>query len=174
MKLLAIAGAAALGVVLGISMPMQAQDAAPHEEKRAQDQDKKEQQGDKHAHEDAKHEDKRQDNGENREERTARQQDRHEDRADRHEDQGENRRGHIPDDRFRANFGREHTFRIGRPVIVEGQPRFQYGGYWFIIAEPWPVGWGYDDDVFVDYVDDGYYILSPVHPGVRIAINVVF
>ena len=49
--------------------------------------------------------------------------------------------GRIPEDRFRANFGREHVFIINRPVIVEGAPRFQYGGYWFGFGEPWPVGW---------------------------------
>ena len=80
----------------------------------------------------------------------------------------------IPDDKFRASFGREHTFRIERPVIVEGAPRFQYAGYWFVIAQPWPEGWSYDDDVYIDYVDDGYWILSPVHPGLRIALTLVF
>ena len=81
--------------------------------------------------------------------------------------------GRIPEDRFRANFGREHTFHIGRPVIVEGAPRFQYGGYWFVIAQPWPVGWAYTDVVYVDYIDGGYYLLSPVHPGVQLSINVI-
>jgi hypothetical protein len=81
--------------------------------------------------------------------------------------------GRIPDDRFRANFGREHVFVINRPVIVEGAPRFQYGGYWFIIANPWPVGWAYTDQVYVDYISGGYYLLSPVHPGVQVSINVV-
>jgi len=81
--------------------------------------------------------------------------------------------GRIPDDRFRANFGREHTFHIGRPVIVAGAPRFQYSGYWFVIAQPWPVGWAYTDVVYVDYIGSGYYLLSPVHPGVQISINVV-
>ncbi len=81
--------------------------------------------------------------------------------------------GRIPDDRFRANFGREHVFVINRPVIVEGAPRFQYGGYWFIIAAPWPVGWAYTDQVYVDYISGGYYLLSPIHPGVQVSINVV-
>jgi hypothetical protein len=81
--------------------------------------------------------------------------------------------GRIPDDRFRANFGREHVFVINRPVIVEGAPRFQYGGYWFIIANPWPVGWAYTGQVYVDYISGGYYLLSPVHPGVQVSINVV-
>src|SRR5712692_6230481 len=44
----------------------------------------------------------------------------------------------IPDDKFRAHFGRQHTFVVNRPVIVEGRPRFQYTGYWFEIVDPWP------------------------------------
>ena len=184
MKLLAVAGTAALGVILGISIPMQAQDATPHQDDHARpddrpahDQDKQARQEDKQdRHEDkhARQEDKNADKHEHQEDRTARQEDRHEDRAERREDQREDRRGHIPDDRFRANFGRVHTFRVGRPVIVEGQPRFQFGGYWFVIVQPWPADWDYDDDVYVDYIDDGYFLVSPRHPGLRISVNVVF
>ena len=81
--------------------------------------------------------------------------------------------GRIPDARFRTHFGRDHAFRINRPVMVSGAARFQYGGYWFGFGEPWPVGWSYTDQVYVDYIDGGYYLLSPVHPGVRISINVI-
>ena len=80
----------------------------------------------------------------------------------------------IPEDRFRAHFGREHHFRIERPVIVEGRPRFQYGGYSFIIIDTWPAGWYYTDDVYVDYIDGEYFLFNPVHPGIRIALNIVF
>ena len=82
-------------------------------------------------------------------------------------------KGHIPDDRFRAHFGREHTFRVSRPVVVEGRPRFQYSGYWFEFANPWPEGWSYDDDCYIDYMDDEYYLFDPRHPGMRILVIVV-
>jgi len=85
----------------------------------------------------------------------------------------ENRGGRIPEDHFRAHFGREHTFVINRPVIVESQPRFQYSGYWFEIVEPWPVDWAYTDDCYIDYIDDTYYLFDPLHPGVRLALVVV-
>ena len=85
-----------------------------------------------------------------------------------------NRGGRIPDDRFRAHFGRDHRFRVNRPRIVAGYPRFQYGGYWFGFIDPWPADWYYTDEVYVDYIDGGYYLYNPVHPGVRIAISVVF
>lgn len=81
--------------------------------------------------------------------------------------------GRIPDDRFRSHFGREHEFRIGEPRLVGGYSRFQYGGYWFGFVEPWPVGWYYSDDVYIDYVDGGYYMYDPYYPGARFAISVV-
>jgi len=82
-------------------------------------------------------------------------------------------RGRISDARFRGNFGREHHFRIGAPVMVGGYSRFHYGGYWFGFVEPWPVGWYYTDDVYIDYVDGGYYMYNPYYPGSRFAISVV-
>lgn len=82
-------------------------------------------------------------------------------------------RGHIPDDQFHAHFGREHTVVIRQPVVVGGQPRFQFGGYWFAIADPWPVGWAYTDNCYIDYVDGEYFLFDLLHPGVRIALIVV-
>jgi hypothetical protein len=79
----------------------------------------------------------------------------------------------IPDDRFRANFGREHVFVISQPVMVGGYSRFQYGGFWFGFVQPWPVGWYYTDDVYVDYVDGGYYLYNPYYPDARVSISVV-
>jgi len=81
--------------------------------------------------------------------------------------------GRIPDDRFRSNFGRGHEFRIGNPILVGGYSRFQYGGYSFGFIQPWPVGWYYTDDVYVDYIDGGYYLYNPYYPGARVSINVV-
>ncbi len=81
--------------------------------------------------------------------------------------------GRIPDDKFRAQFGREHRFRMSRPTIVEGQPRFQYGGYWFVIVDPWPAEWLYTDECYIDYVDDQYYLFDVLHPGVGIVVTVV-
>jgi hypothetical protein len=80
--------------------------------------------------------------------------------------------GHIPDDKFRSNFGRGHTFHVSRPVIVNNQPTFNYGGYSFVMVEAWPVGWAYTDDCYVDYVDGEYFLFDVLHPGVRIALFV--
>jgi hypothetical protein len=83
----------------------------------------------------------------------------------------------IPQERFRASFGREHWFRIHtRPVIYMGYPRFAYGGFSFLLVDPWPEYWAEDwyasDDVYIDY-DDGYYLYNRRYPGVALAITVV-
>lgn len=84
----------------------------------------------------------------------------------------------IPDDRFRGYFGRDHGFRIsGLPfLVVGGFPRFQYQGYWFSEVDPWPESWGDDwydnDDVYVSYVDNGYYLYNRRFPDAGIAINI--
>jgi hypothetical protein len=80
--------------------------------------------------------------------------------------------GHIPDDKFRSSFGRGHTFHVSRPVIVNNQPTFNYGGYSFIMIDAWPGGWAYTDDCYVDYVDGEYFLFDVLHPGVRIALYV--
>jgi hypothetical protein len=85
---------------------------------------------------------------------------------------GNNRGGHIPDDQFRARFGREHHFRA-QGVIVAGQPQFEYSGYTFELVNPWPADWAYTDDCYVDYVDGEYYLIDLAHPGVEIALIVL-
>jgi DNA mismatch repair ATPase MutL len=79
----------------------------------------------------------------------------------------------IPDDKFRANFGRQHTFVVQRPVVVGGQPRFQYGGYSFILIDAWPADWAYTDQCYIDYIDGEYFLFDLVYPGVRLAIEVI-
>ena len=81
--------------------------------------------------------------------------------------------GHIPDDRFRAQFGRGHVFKVQRPVAVEGGQGFVYGGYSFVIVDAWPPDWAYTDDCYVDYIDGEYFLFDMFHPGVRIALMVV-
>jgi hypothetical protein len=180
MKLMTVLSTTALAVLLGISVAAFAQDEAhPQEDKRAEPDAKaaqQEKQEDKQTDKDKqmdkdkaeKQADKDKENKQAVQEKSAARQDERQDqRAD--AKQG----GRIPEDRFRANFGRAHTFSIGHPVIVGGTPRFQYGGYWFVIAQPWPTGWAYTDVVYVDFIGGGYYLLSPVHPGIQISINVI-
>jgi DNA mismatch repair ATPase MutL len=81
--------------------------------------------------------------------------------------------GRIPDDRYRAHFGREHHFHVGHPQIVEGQPHFEYAGYSFIIVQAWPADWGYDDDVYIVDDDGVYYLCDLAHPGAQLELNVI-
>ena len=37
----------------------------------------------------------------------------------------DHRGGHIPDDKLRAQFGRQHTFKVSRTNTAQGQPGFQ-------------------------------------------------
>ena len=84
----------------------------------------------------------------------------------------------IPDDHFRGYFGVGHSFRIySQPLVIfGGYPSFQYGGFWFSILDPWPEYWAanwYDnDDVYIDYYGDGYYLYNRRYPGDRIAVQV--
>jgi hypothetical protein len=83
----------------------------------------------------------------------------------------------VPDARFRVYYGPQHFFRIQtlQVRIIGGQRRFQYGGYWFGLVDPWPeywaTNWYDDDDVYVDYYGDGYYLFNRRHPSDRIAIS---
>ena len=84
---------------------------------------------------------------------------------------------HIPDPKFKASFGRQHTFKVTQVIhqttIVPGQTQFVYSGYTFIILDPWPAEWLFTDDCYIDYVDDDYFLFDPFHPGIRVALFVV-
>lgn len=84
----------------------------------------------------------------------------------------------IPQNHYRSYFGQNHRFRIYRRALVmyEGYPCFQYKGYWFSLVDPWPEYWSdnwyENDDVYIIYSDDGYYLYNRRHPEVGITISV--
>jgi len=80
--------------------------------------------------------------------------------------------GRIPDTSYRAHFGQGHSFHVGHPQMIGGYNRFQYGGYWFGFNEGWPVGWDYNDDFYVEYIDGVYYMFNVRHPGFRLTLNI--
>src|ERR1022692_2596800 len=86
----------------------------------------------------------------------------------------------VPDDSYGSYYGPDHYFRVSSlPFSVEGgYPRFQYGGHWFSMIDPYPENWGdtwyQTDDVYVAYSDDGYYLYNrmyPDSPGVAVSIS---
>ena len=84
---------------------------------------------------------------------------------------------HIPDEKFRASFGRQHGFVANRVIsqttIVPGQTQFVFAGYTFIFLDPWPAEWLFTDDCFIDFVDGDYFLFDAFHPGFGIALFVV-
>ncbi len=78
--------------------------------------------------------------------------------------------GRIPADRFKANFGREHSFRVSESDYRNH--RFQYGGYWFGFASVWPSNWLYTQDVYVVEIDGVYYLCNASYPGVNLTLEV--
>jgi hypothetical protein len=84
---------------------------------------------------------------------------------------------HIPDPKFKASFGRQHTFAVKQVIttttIVPGQTQFVMSGFTFIILDPWPAAWFFTDDCFIDFVDDEYFLFDVFHPGFRVALFVV-
>ena len=84
----------------------------------------------------------------------------------------------IPERDFRLQFGPERGFRLhARPVIRQGYPCFAWGGYSFLIVDPWPETWTEtwyaEDDLWIAW-EDGYYLHSRRHPGFGLALTVTF
>jgi hypothetical protein len=61
-------------------------------------------------------------------------------------------------------------------LVIGGYPRFQYGGFWFSVMDPWPEYWADNwygnDDLYVEYSGGGYYLYNRMHPMDRIAVTV--
>lgn len=79
--------------------------------------------------------------------------------------------GRITEAHYSASFGSSHHFHVNQGEY--NNHRFNYGGYSFGFIDPWPVGWGYSDDVYVIYDGGGYYMYDVVHPGIRISVNII-
>jgi len=160
------------------------QEAKPsQEEKRAQQDDKKVQQepkqdekGQRQDQKDSKQAQEQQ-KRQQKDDQRAQKEDKNNPQARPMQDAAHRGGGHagarIPDDKFRAHFGREHHFRVSHPTVVSGQPRFEYGGYSFVIVDAWPAGWAYEDDCYIDYVDGEYLLFDLIHPGMSIVVTVV-
>jgi len=172
MKIAKVLGTASLLMLFGVAVPSQAQEPrdqqdAPKDQPKEQPKEKPKEQP-KENPKDQPDKPKEQPRPENRNDAAAR--DEHAKPEQGHE-QGQ--RGRIPDEKFKASFGREHTFHIGHPEIVGGQPHFSYGGYAFVIGQTWPAGWGYNDDVYVVDINGVYYLVDLNHPGPQLALTVV-
>jgi hypothetical protein len=188
MKLVGAISTAVLSLTLGAGIPAYAQqeqhEQQEEKEKSAQEREKKAQpeKPAKQADKNARQEDKntkpeertatQQERNNNREEKSAREQHPQEARPGKQDEhaRGNGGRGRIPDDRFRANFGQEHRFRVNQADY--NNRRFQYGGYWFGFEGSWPSNWQYTQEVFVIEIDGVYYLCNANYPGVNIALSI--
>lgn len=163
MKLLRMSSTAVLSLLLGIAVPAFAQEAEHQEQKpeRPEEQVQKDRAQKDQAQKD--------EHGQKKEEQRVEQNRVAQEKGDKRE----GKPARIPEERFRASYGRQHVFHVNRVTVVEGTPRFVYGGYTFVLVEPWPAGWAYADDCYIDDVDGEYFLFDLLHPGVRIAITVV-
>ncbi len=88
-----------------------------------------------------------------------------------HGNSGASQHGRISNAHYTASFGSGHSFHVNQGDYAHR--RFQYGGYSFGFVDAWPVAWGYSDNVYVVYVDGGYYMYDAFHPGLRISLNIL-
>jgi hypothetical protein len=179
MKLVGAISTAVLSFTLGVGIPAYAQQEQhdqqeENKDKPAREKEKKAQPA-KQEEKNAQHQDK----NNKQEEKSAQQQDRNNKQEEKNTQQHaqpverahNNGSGRIPDDRYRANFGQAHRFRVSQGDY--NNRRFQYGGYSFGFVDAWPSNWLYTQDVFVIEIDGVYYLCNASYPGVNITLNVI-
>jgi len=179
MKLVGTITTAVLSLTLGVGIPAYAQqeqhdrqeenkDKPAEKEKKAQPakQEEKNKQEDN-----AKRQENAQQDKNGREESKAPEQHAQETKPGHQEDHARgNGGGRIPEDRYRANFGRDHRFRVTEANYRDR--RFQYGGYSFGFVDAWPSNWLYTQEVFVVEIDGVYYLCNASYPGVNLILSV--
>src|ERR1700681_2847995 len=157
----------------------QEQKSAQQQDKNTQQEQKNAQQQDKNAQQEQKSA-QQQDKNTQQEQKNAQQQDRNAKQEQKNAQQQQHPQqaqrsdvtvgARIPDDRFRANFGREHTFRVNQADYNRDR-RFQYGGHWVGVREQGAGNWLYTQDVFVVEINGVYYLCNPMYPGVNLVLS---
>ena len=164
MKLVGIISTAVLSLSLGASASAFAQQEQHDQQEEQKKPAEKRAQPEKPVKQDQKNA-QQQDKNKQQEQKSAQQSGKQEQHA------GGNGGSRIPADRFQANFGREHRFRVSRADYSRDR-HFQYGGYSFGFVDPWPSNWLYTQDVFVVEIDGVYYLCNASYPGVNITLSV--
>ncbi|MGA7364264.1 MAG: cell envelope integrity protein TolA [Candidatus Sulfotelmatobacter sp.] len=178
MKLIGVISTAVLSLAIGVAVPAFAQDHEQEEQKAKPAQDEKKAQPEKSAKQEEKpvaQQEKNAKPGERnaQQEKNIKPEEKNTQQAKPGEPvqrSGNNGGGRIPEDRYRANFGQEHRFRVSQSDY--NNRRFQYGGYWFGFEGAWPSNWLYTQDVYVVEINGVYYLCNPMYPGVNVALIV--
>jgi hypothetical protein len=170
MKLVGVLSTAVLSLALGVAVPAFAQDHEQDDQKATPAQDDKKAQPEKPA---AK-----------QEEKPAAQPEKNAKPEERNAQQGNNAKpaeksapeqhaagngNRIPADKYKANFGQQHTFRVSQAEYSNRS--FQYGGYSFGFVGVWPSNWLYTQNVYVVEIDGMYYLCNPMYPGVNLELS---
>jgi outer membrane biosynthesis protein TonB len=177
MKLIGVISTAVLSLTLGVAAPAYAQQEQhdqQEEQKAKPAQDEKQTQAAKSAQQEEKpatqqekstkpeEKNAQQEKNTKQEERTAQQA--------KPEQQAQHAAGgRIPADKFKANFGQQHSFRVTQADY--SNHRFQYGGYSFGFVDPWPSNWLYTQNVYVIEINGVYYLCNASFPGVNLALS---
>jgi hypothetical protein len=173
MKLVGVISTAVLSLALGVAAPAFAQEQhdQQEEQKAKPAQEEKKAQPEKSTKPEEKPAAQQEKNAKP-EEKNAKQEDKNAKPAEKNTQQQHaagNRGGQIPADKFKANFGQQHTFRVSQADY--SSHRFQYGGYSFGFVDPWPSNWLYTQNVYVVDIDGVYYLCNPMYPGVNLALS---
>jgi hypothetical protein len=171
MKLVGAISTAVLSLTLGIGIPAYAQQDQ-HEQEEQKDKTAQEKEKKAQPEKSAKPEEKnarQQETDAKPEEKNAQEQHAQPSKPEQKEQHASGGK-RIPDDRFKANFGRQHSFRVTAGDYQNH--RFQYGGYWFGFASVWPSNWLYTQDVYVIEIDGVYYLCNASYPGVNLMLSV--
>ncbi|MGD0824731.1 MAG: hypothetical protein ABR908_09130 [Terriglobales bacterium] len=157
MKLVGVISTAVLSLILGVAAPVFAQEQHEQEDQKAKPaaQEEKKAQPEKNA---------------KPEEKNAKQEQNSKPVAKNEQKQAAgNGGGRIPADKFKANFGQQHTFRVSQSDY--SNHRFQYGGYAFGFVDPWPSNWLYTQNVYVIEINGVYYLCNASFPGVNLTLS---
>ena len=171
MKLVGVISTAVLSLALGVAVPAFAQEQHEQEEQKAKPaQDEKQAQPSKTAKPEEKPAAQEQKNAKPAE-NNAKQENAKpaEKNAQQEQHAGNNGGGRIPADKFKANFGQQHSFRVTQADY--SNHRFQYGGYSFGFVDPWPSNWLYTQNVYVIEINGVYYLCNASFPGVNLALS---
>ena len=173
MNLIGFIGTAVLSLTLVAAAPVFAQEQheQQEEQKAKPAQDEKKAQPEKSAKQEEKPGAQQEKNAKP-EEKNAKQEQRNAKPAEKNAQQEQhagNGGGRIPADKFKANFGQQHSFRVSQADYRNH--RFQYGGYSFGFVDPWPSNWLYTQYVYVVEINGMYYLCNASFPGVNLTLS---
>jgi cobalamin biosynthesis protein CobT len=172
MKLVGAISTAVLSLSLGIGIQAYAQQEQHDQQEENKDKPAQEKEKKVKPEQSAKPEEKnarQEENSTKPEQKNAQEQHAQQSRPEQKEEHASGA-GRIPADRFKSNFGREHSFRVSEGDYRNH--RFQYGGYSFGFVDVWPSNWLYTQDVYVVEINGVYYLCNASYPGVNLQLSV--